>query len=104
VIHKAAILRLYPNRQQAASLRRWSGGLRFVWNATLAWCNEQRTLTGKWPNKSAIQTFVVSLKKQDATAWVAGIPAHALLSLAADCHRAFGNCPRRTANVETAWR
>jgi hypothetical protein len=29
--------------------------------------------------------------KQEATAWVAGIPAHALLSLAADCHRAFGN-------------
>jgi putative transposase len=91
VIHKAAILRLYPNREQGASLRRWTGGLRFVWNATLAWCNEQRTVTGMWPNKSAIQAFVVNLKKQEATAWVAGIPSHALLSLATDCHRAFGN-------------
>jgi Helix-turn-helix domain len=86
VIHKAAILRLYRNRQQATSLRRWTGGLRFVWNATLAWCNDQRTVSGKWPNKSGIQAFIVGLKKEEASAWVAGIPAHALFSLAADVH------------------
>jgi hypothetical protein len=54
VIQKTAILRLCPSRQQAAPLRRWTGGLRFDWNAMPAWCNEQRTATGKWPNKSAI--------------------------------------------------
>jgi hypothetical protein len=86
VIHKTAILRLYLNRQQATSLRRWTGGLRFVWSATLAWCKDQRTVSGKWPNKSGIQGFSVCLKKEEATAWVAAIPAHVLLSLAADVH------------------
>lgn len=34
-IIRAAVLRLYPNQQQAAALRRWQGGLRYVWNAAL---------------------------------------------------------------------
>lgn len=34
-ITRAAVLRLYPNRQQASALRRWQGGLRYVWNAAL---------------------------------------------------------------------
>ena len=41
-INRAVIVRLYPNRAQASALRRWQGGLRFVWNHTWAWCKAQR--------------------------------------------------------------
>ncbi len=87
----AIILRLYPNRAQAASLRQWTGGLRFAWNKTLTWCNDQRTTTGKWPRQSAIQSFIVRLKKEKETEWLSKIPSHSLLSLAADLDRAFSN-------------
>ena len=40
LINRAAVIRLYPNREQAAALRRWQGGLRFVWNNAWAWCKE----------------------------------------------------------------
>lgn len=91
LINRAAVIRLYPNREQAAALRRWQGGLRRVWNDAWAWCREQREITGKWPNKAGIQKFMVAHKKEEATAWMQDIPAHAILTLAEDLHRAMRN-------------
>lgn len=99
IINRAAIVRLYPNREQAAVLRRWQGGLRFVWNETLNWCKTQREKSGKWPNRAAIQTHMVSMKKQSETEWVGGIPAHAILAIARDMHRAFRNWFEKRARM-----
>ena len=88
---RAVVLRLYPKREQQQSLHRWQGCLRFVWNKTLAWMFEQREAAGKWPNKPAIQTFIVALKREPESLWLADVPAHALLALADDVHRAFRN-------------
>jgi len=90
-VTRAIVLRLYLNRAQRSALRRWQGGLRRAWNDTLDLCFKRREREGKWPNKAAIQNFVVGLKKQEATAWMAEIPAHALLALADDLHKAFRN-------------
>lgn len=93
-ITRGALVRLYPNRAQAAALRRWQGGLRFVWNHTWAWCQTQRALedgAGKWPNKAAIQAHMVGLKRLPETAWITDLPAHAVLALAEDLHRAMRN-------------
>ncbi|MDP9009640.1 MAG: transposase [Pseudomonadota bacterium] len=90
-VTRAIVLRLYLNRAQRSALRRWQGGLRRAWNATLDLCFKRREREGKWPNKAAIQNFVVGLKKQEATVWMAEIPAHALLALADDMHKAFQN-------------
>lgn len=93
-INRAVVVRLYPNRGQAAALRRWQGGLRFVWNHTWAWCKARRAGAdgaGKWPGKAAIQAHMVGLKKIPETAWLADLPAHAVLALAEDLHRAMRN-------------
>jgi len=99
LINRAAVIRLYPNREQAAALRRWQGGLRFVWNNTWAWCKEQRETAGKWPNKAAIQNRMVGLKKQQGTEWIADIPAHAILTLADDMARAMKNWFEKRAKM-----
>lgn len=90
-ISRAVVARLYPNRVQAASLRRWQGGLRRIWNESLAWCFAQRADAGKWPGKAAIQAYMVSLKRREETRWMAEIPAHAILALAEDQRRALKN-------------
>lgn len=59
LINRAAVIRLYPNREQAGALRRWQGGIRKVCNETLDWCFKQREAGGKWPNQRAIQSFMV---------------------------------------------
>jgi len=88
---RAALLRLYPNREQAALLRRWQGSLRYVWNQALDCAFTFRSLRNRWPSKSEIQALVVAMKKEPDTGWLAAVPAHALLSLADDIHKAFSN-------------
>lgn len=99
LINRAAVIRLYPNREQAAALRRWQGGLRRLWNDTWAWCKQQRETAGKWPNKAGIQNFMVAHKKEEATAWMQDIPAHAILTLADDLHRAMRNWFEKRAKM-----
>jgi putative transposase len=90
-ITRAAILRLYPTREQAASLRRWQGGLRYVWNSALDCVFTSRDINGRWPTKAEIQALIVGMKKMEGTEWVSDIPAHALLTLADDLHKALLN-------------
>lgn len=90
-ITRAAILRLYPNQTQASSLRRWQGGLRYVWNAALDCVFTSRQINGRWPTKPEIQSLIVGMKKMEGTEWVSDIPAHALLTLADDLHKALLN-------------
>jgi putative transposase len=90
-ITRAAVARLYPTRTQAALLRRWQGGLRFVWNSTWAWCQAQREIGGSWPNGAAIQNHMVGLKSLPDTKWLSELPAHAVLALAEDLNRAMRN-------------
>ena len=91
MISKACVLRIYPNQSQAASLRRWQGGLRKIWNLTLEHAFKTRDAGDKWLNKKAIQAYMVSLKNQEEYLWMRDIPAHAILALADDMHRAFKN-------------
>lgn len=90
-ITRAAVLRLYPNRQQAAALRRWQGGLRYVWNSALDCVFTARDINGRWPTKAEIQALIVAMKKMEGTEWLSDIPAHALLTLADDLHKALVN-------------
>src|SRR5690349_22615991 len=90
-INRSLVVRLYPNREQSHALRSWHGSLRFAWNATWTWCQQQRTETGKWPKKTAIWAHVVAMKKAEGTRWLAELPAHALLKLAEDLHQAISN-------------
>lgn len=91
VIKRAAVLRLYPNQQQVSSLRRWQGGLRYVWNAVLDCVFTSRDINGRWPTKAEMQALIVGMKKMEGTEWIADIPAHALLTLADDLYKALVN-------------
>ena len=90
-ITRATVLRLYPNQQQASALRRWQGGLRYVWNAALDCVFTARDINGRWPTKAEIQDLIVGMKKMQGTEWISDIPAHALLALADDLHKALVN-------------
>lgn len=90
-ITRAAVLRLYPNQQQASALRRWQGGLRYVWNAALDCVFTSRDINGRWPTKAEIQALIVGMKKMEGIEWISDIPAHALLTLADDLHKALVN-------------
>lgn len=90
-IHTASIIRLYPTREQVGMLYSWQNGLRGVWNRLLDHCYKTWATAGKLPNKRARQDWLVALKKQEGMEWVANIPAHALLALNEDMHRAFAN-------------
>jgi putative transposase len=96
---RGIVVRLYPNRTQAAKLRQWQGGLRFVWNHAWAWCKTHRESTGKWPSKAEIQRHIVELKKHPETRWVGDLPAHALLAIADDLLRAMANWFERRARM-----
>jgi putative transposase len=91
MIAKAVQLRLYPNKAQAHAFRRWQGGLRRLWNDMLAASKAHRETTGKFMSKKELQAFAVGWKRAPDTVWGAEIPAHAILALSADMHRAFVN-------------
>jgi putative transposase len=90
-ISRAVVVRLYPTRVQAAMLRRWQGALRYVWNNTWAWCQGERESVGHWPSQASIQLRMIGLKSEPDTSWVAELPAHAVIALAEDLHRAMQN-------------
>jgi putative transposase len=91
LISCAAVIRLYPNRAQSGALRRWQGGLRYVWNNVLDCMFKARSINGKWPTKAEVQSLIVGMKKEPGTEWLADIPAHALLKLSDDIMAAFKN-------------
>lgn len=90
-IPRAVVVRLYPNHQQACALRRWQGGLRYVWNTALDCVFTSRDINGRWPTKAEIQSLIVGMKKMEGIEWLSDIPAHAFLTLADDLHKALVN-------------
>lgn len=97
MIQRAIQIRLYPNRAQAHDFRRFQGGLRRLWNDMLAASKAHRDATGKFMNKRQLQNFAVAWKRAPETAWGAELPAHAVLAISADMHRAFVNFYERRA-------
>lgn len=93
----ATQIRLYPNKAQAHDFRRFQGGLRRLWNDMLAASKAQREATGKSMNKRELQDFAVAWKKAPETSWGSELPAHAVLAIAADMHRAFVNFHEKRA-------
>lgn len=76
--------RLYPTREQADRLNRWVGSLRFVWNKLLAEQQAEYATAGKFLWRQQLQARVIAMKREPETEWLADLPAHALLQVAAD--------------------
>lgn len=101
-INRAAVVRLYPNQLQASALRRWQGGLRYVWNTALDCVFTSRDINGRWPTKAEIQSLIVGMKKMEGIEWISDIPAHALLTLADDLQNAQSTCVGWPLTAHTA--
>lgn len=97
MIHRAAVIRLYPHKAQQIAMYRWQGALRFVWNHALGWCKQHREYVGKWPNQRAIQARIVAMKSEND--WLKDVPAHALIAVAEDLARAMKNWFEKRANM-----
>jgi len=75
--------RLYPTSEQSHRLNQWAGGLRFLWNRLLDREKAEYEATGKFLWKKQLQPIAVTMKRQPETAWLADLPAHAVLDTAA---------------------
>jgi len=75
--------RLYPTREQAARLNQWAGSLRFLWNRLLDREKAEYDATGKFIWRRELQPIAVGMKRQPETAWLADLPAHAVLDAVA---------------------
>ena len=74
---------LYPTSEQSHRLNQWAGGLRFLWNRLLDREKAEYEATGKFLWKKQLQPIAVTMKRQPETAWLADLPAHAVLDTAA---------------------
>ena len=74
-INKAYKFRLYPNREQTELLAKHFGCSRFVYNYFLNQRREQYRLTGKSDNYYAQAKTLITLKKQEETAWLKEVNA-----------------------------
>lgn len=75
--------RLYPTREQIVRLNQWAGSLRFLWNRLLDREKAEYQATGKFLWRKRLQPVAVGMKRQPETAWLADLPAHAVLDTVA---------------------
>lgn len=71
--------RLYPSSTQAARFNQWAGALRFLWNRLLEREQAEYDATGKFLWRKVLQPIAVGMKRRPETAWLADLPAHAVL-------------------------
>jgi len=81
--------RLEPNLSQEEGFMRYAGARRFVWNWALAQRQTHYMATGKSLSRMALSALFTSLKKETATAWLAGIDSQLPQQAIIDLYKAF---------------
>jgi putative transposase len=76
--------RLYPDRATADRLHQWAGAQRFLWNRLLDAEKAEYEASGKFIWKRELQPMAVAMKKQPGRAFLADLPAHAVLKVVDD--------------------
>lgn len=90
--YRAVKIRIHLSGEQEALVVAWQHGLRHLWNHSLVWCRHQRKTTQKWPNLKAITDHMLDVKRREKPTPflpLREIPAHAILILADDLHKAI---------------
>ncbi|MDT7953500.1 MAG: transposase [Acetobacteraceae bacterium] len=75
--------RLYPCNTARTRFNQWSGAQRFLWNRLRDREKAEYAATGKFLWRKHLQPIAVSMKRQSETAWLADLPAHAVLDTVA---------------------
>ena len=96
-INKAYKFRLYPNKEQTELLAKHFGCSRFVYNYFLNQRREQYRLTGKSDNYYAQAKTLITLKKQEETAWLKEVNAQTLQFSIRSLEAAYNNFFKKRA-------
>src|SRR3989442_4016849 len=86
-MHRGHRARLYPSPEQAATLRRWSGAARFLWNLAR---DQRRWFPGKGIGRVSQCLELTELRRQ--VEWLADLPAQTGQQVLADLDLAFQRC------------
>ena len=89
LIVKGWTTRIYPTREQASRLNQWLGSLRFLWNRLLEHETAEHQANGKFLWRRELQPLAMSMKREAGTAWLADLPAHAVLDVVTRLDRAL---------------
>ena len=96
-INRTFRFRLYPNREQTELLAKHFGCSRFVYNYFLNQRREQYRLTGKSDNYYAQAKALITLKKQEETAWLKEVNAQTLQFAIRSLEAAYNNFFKKRA-------
>lgn len=91
MIHQAVKVRIYPNKEQAITLAQHFGCARWWWNYALSLCIETYQETGKGLTRSAMNSMLPKLKKEESTQWLKDCYSQVLQSVSLNLSRAYLN-------------
>ena len=91
MIHQATKVRLYPTNSQKITLAQHFGSARWWWNYALNKCIETYKETGKGLTRSAINSMLPKLKKEEETEWLKDCYSQVLQSVSLNLSRAYLN-------------
>ena len=91
MIHQAVKVRLYPNREQTITLAQHFGCARWWWNYALNKCIETYKETGKGLTRSAMNSMLPKLKKEEETEWLKDCYSQVLQSVSLNLSRGYLN-------------
>ncbi|MGB5631327.1 MAG: RNA-guided endonuclease TnpB family protein, partial [Waterburya sp.] len=91
MIHQAIKVRIYPSPEQAATLAQHFGSARWWWNYALNKCIETYKETGKGLTRSAMNSMLPKLKKEEETRWLKDCYSQVLQSVSLNLSRAYLN-------------
>ena len=91
MIHQAVKVRIYPNKEQSAILAQNFGCARWWWNYALNKCIETYKATGKGLTRSAMNSMLPKLKKEEETKWLRDCYSQIYQSVSLNLSRAYLN-------------
>jgi putative transposase len=91
VLNKVVQVRLYPSEQQEQQLAQLFGCARWWWNHALNYSIEVYKETGKGVGRSALNSLLPTLKKAEATAWLANCYSQILQATTLNLTKAYKN-------------
>ncbi len=91
MIHQAVKVRLYPTQEQTVTLAQHFGCARWWWNYALNKCIETYKETGKGLTRSAMNSMLPKLKKEEETEWLKSCYSQVLQSVSLNLSRAYLN-------------
>lgn len=90
-MRRAIKVRLYPTPSQQSQLNQIMGCARYWWNYALALCKQHYKDTGKGLGRTALNSYLPELKRQEETSFLKDCPSQVLQSTTLNLTKAYKN-------------